>query len=67
MYISLTNLSDNRASNADFDTNGRLYQGSNDLDWDNRAKIEEVIIVDKDNKDKEKDPWKKNRQLKRQK
>lgn len=60
IQIKLTRLLENGALNTKFDTEERLYPGSSGLDWDEKGKIEKVIVTDKDNKDEE-DLWEKNR------
>ena len=67
IYIRLTKSLQNGTLNAKFDTKRKLYPGFTDLDWNDNAKIEEAITVNKYNKDEEKDPRKKNRPLKREK
>ncbi len=67
MHIGPTRVLKDGAPNVEFDTNGRLHTGSTDLDWDDSAKIEEAIFMDEDNKDREEDPWERNRQLKKEK
>ena len=67
MHIGLTRLLENGAFNDKFDADRRLCLGSTSLDWDDGAKIKDVITVNKDNKDEEKDPREKNRWLKKRK
>ena len=67
MHIELTRFLENNTPNAKFDINRRLRLGSTGLEWNDSAKIREIIIVNKDDKDEEKDLQKRNRQLKREK
>lgn len=67
MHIELTKLSEDGAFNAKFDVDRKLCIGSTGLDWDNSTKIKEVIATDKNDEDKEEDPWEKNRWLKKEK
>ncbi len=65
-HIGLTRLLKNSAFHAEFDAEGRLCPESTSLDWNERSKIERAIAADKDEED-EKNPWEKNKQLKREK
>lgn len=56
MHIRPTRLLDNDISDAKFDTDNGLRIGFTNLDWDDSFKIEDIIAIDKDNKDKIKDP-----------
>lgn len=67
MHIRPTRLLKSGAPNTKFDVDGRLRTRSISLDWDDSAKIQEVITMEKDNKDKKKDFREKNKQLKREK
>ena len=67
MHIRPTRLLENGAFNIEFDADNRLCLGSIGFDWDDSAKIKKAIAANKDNKDKEKNLWERNRQLKRQK
>lgn len=65
MQIKSTIFLENGALNAKFDANKRLYLGFTNLNQNDSIKIEEVITIDKDNKNKEKDFQKRNKQLRR--
>lgn len=67
IYIGPTRLLKDDAHNAKFDAVGKLRTKSTCLDWDDSIKIEEVIAMEEDNKDKKKDFREKNKQLKREK
>lgn len=67
IYIRPTRLLKDRIPNTEFDADEKLYPRSIGLDWDDSGKIEEAIATDEDDEDEKKDPWKKNRQLKREK
>lgn len=67
MHIKPTKLIENSAPNAKFDSDKKLCSKSTGLYWDNNTKIEEAIIPNKDDKNKEKDPQERNKQLKREK
>lgn len=67
MHIGPTSLLKDGGPNAKFDADGRLRTGFTGLAWDDNAKIEKAITVDKNDEDEEEDSWEKNRQLKREK
>lgn len=55
MYIRPTKLLENGAVTANYDLEGRLCGGSQNLDWGDNKKIEEAVADAKDNKNKAKD------------
>lgn len=67
MYIGPTKLLEDNAPNYKFDKDRRFCIGFTGLNWDDSAKIEETITINKDNKNEIEDSWEKNRQLKREK
>lgn len=56
MQIGPTKLLKDGAIIADYDLQGRLCGGSQNLDWDDNRRIQEAIANLKDNEDKVKDP-----------
>lgn len=61
MHIESTRLLENGAFNLKFNKNRRLHIGFTSLDWNDSIKIEETIIMDKNDKDKVKDSWERNK------
>lgn len=67
MHIGPTRLLEDGAAIANYDSERRFCGGFWGLDLDDNKKIEEVVANAKNNKDKTKDPWKKNKRLKKKK
>lgn len=61
MHNGPTKLLENNTYYANLDIDGRFHLRSTGLDYNNNAKIEEAIIANKDNKNKEENFRKKNK------
>lgn len=55
MHIRPIKLLKDGTLNVKFVVKEKLYIGSTSLNWDDSAKIKEIVAVDKDNKDEKKD------------
>lgn len=67
MHIEPTSLLENGVATTNYDLERGLCGGSQGLDWGDNKKIEEAVVDTKDDEDKAKDPWEKNKRLKREK
>lgn len=67
IYIEQTKLLQNGARNTEYGLEERLHRGYIDLNTDNETKLEEVFIVNNDNKDEIENYKAKNTLLKREK
>lgn len=67
IYIELTDLLEDNASNVKYNLKENLHRGYISLDWGDSTKIREVMASDNDDKDEVENFREKNRQLKRKK
>lgn len=67
MHIGSTKLLENGAATANYDSKKRLYGVFQGLNWGNGQEIKEVVADKKDDKDKAKDFWEKNKKPKKEK
>lgn len=67
IQIKLTIFLKNNTAIANYDLKGRLSQGSQELDQDDNKKIEKAVAAVINNKNKAKNPGKKNKRLKKEK
>lgn len=67
MLIRLTRLLEDCLPNAKYDSKKKFRKRCTNVDYDNDGKIEEAMTADNDKEDDKKNPWEKNRQLKKEK
>lgn len=56
MYIGPIRLLEVGPFNADYDSEGRLYEGYNNLDWNDEGEIKETMAANNNKDDDKEDP-----------
>ena len=67
IYIGLTRLLYDGVATPNYDLEKKLCKEFQNLDWSNDKKIVEAVVTAKNNKDKAKNPQKKNKKLEKNK
>ena len=67
MHIGPARLLEDNAITTNYDSKKRLCGRFPGLDWDDNKKIEKAVANTEDNENIAKDPWEKNKKLKKEK